>query len=293
MTAWLTLIVAVATLFAGSSPELIELFDAANSTDMNGRQLSVTFTEEGTVTDLRRVAQTGGMAMVESSGGATMVGNGVLYKDDLTAAAMPAAAPMEFSDRYDVTIEPTARGTEASIWEAGALRARYVFGDDGALAMSEVFAADGSLFRMQMLIPDGDEVPGFAMDEMPEPDMMVEASSGLLPAMPAYQAGPVYEAPAGGVQRFYTDGLFRFSVFAFPVRTSIVGMEIHETEYDGRDGYHRSYGPTTTSVTWHGADHTYVVVGDLPPDHLAAVIGELPRPASQNWFARMWRKLFG
>jgi hypothetical protein len=51
--------------------------------------------------------------------------------------------------------------------------------------------------------------------------------------------------------------------------------------------------PSDLWVQWSGEDLTYVLVGDLPPDHLEQVLREMPRPSSGNLFARLWRGLFG
>ena len=46
-------------------------------------------------------------------------------------------------------------------------------------------------------------------------------------------------------------------------------------------------------VQWSSDPYTYVLVGDLPPDHLQQVLSELPRPTSRNILSRIWQGLFG
>ena len=46
-------------------------------------------------------------------------------------------------------------------------------------------------------------------------------------------------------------------------------------------------------VQWSGDGHTYVLVGDLPPDHLNEVIAELPAASGGNFLTRIWNGLFG
>jgi hypothetical protein len=36
-----------------------------------------------------------------------------------------------------------------------------------------------------------------------------------------------------------------------------------------------------------------VLVGDLPPDHLLAVLVDLPEPGDRAIFVQLWRRLFG
>ncbi len=294
MSAMLATLVLALTIAPSASPELAELFSAANESEFSGRQLSVTFADEGTVTDIRHVAQSKGMAMAETNKGATMAGFGVLYDDDKTAMASPDSIEMVFSDRYEVSIETTDRGIEATVYEGEPVRARFVFDvESGALAMTEVFS-DGELFRLQLFIPDPHVTPMSPMDDMAEPDMMVEVASPRLPAFEGYQTGAEFEAEADGVHRFYTDGLFRFSVFAFPRDTTISGMDsVYDANYFGRDGYYRSYGPSMTTVTWQSSEETFIVTGNLPPDHLTTVVSQLPGPEKKSWLAKMWSKLFG
>ena len=51
--------------------------------------------------------------------------------------------------------------------------------------------------------------------------------------------------------------------------------------------------PSDLWLHWVGEGETYVLVGDLPPDHLEEVLRELPRPSQGNILARIWRGLFG
>ena len=286
--------VLLSLVFAGSS-DLMELIEAANQAEVTGRQLSITYAEEGITSDLRQVALDGGMAMAVSSGGATLAGGGVLYKDDETAAAMPISLPMGLGSKYGVEVTDTGGDVSVLVSEGETKRAWFSFdAETGAANVREVYDADGHVFRLQVFMPAAYEHSMPASEDMPEPDMMEQSSSDSLPDLLGYQSGGEFKTDGGGAHGYYSDGLFRISVFAFPAGSAINGMaNAYEVEYGGRDDYRRSYGPSTTTISWQAADSTYVVVGDAPPDHMASAVSQLPPPASQNWFARTWRKLFG
>jgi len=289
-----TLAVLVSLAFAGSS-DLMELIETANQAEVSGRQLSVTYAEEGTFSDLRQVALSGGMAMAESPGGATLAGGGVFYKDDDTAAAMPISLPMGLGDKYEVAVADGGPDVSVTVSEGDTRRAWFSFDrETGAANVREVFDDQGEVFRLQVFMTSTSAYVMPSSAEMPEPVMMEEVPVPALPTIAGYEAGGEFLVNGGGVHGVYSDGLFRFSVFAFPAGSSVDGMdEAYQAEYQGQDGYRRAYGATTTTISWKAAENTYIVVGDSPPDHMEAVVAELPTPASQNWFARIWRKFFG
>ena len=51
--------------------------------------------------------------------------------------------------------------------------------------------------------------------------------------------------------------------------------------------------PSRLLVAWRADGGDYLLVGDLPPDHLEAVLRLLPAPGSEGLFDRVWRSLFG
>jgi hypothetical protein len=53
--------------------------------------------------------------------------------------------------------------------------------------------------------------------------------------------------------------------------------------------------PTAHAVRLHWEDGSkqYVLVGDLPPDHLGDVLSELPSPDAGSMWTKWWRRLFG
>ena len=89
-------------------------------------------------------------------------------------------------------------------------------------------------------------------------------------------------------------GLFRFSVFEVSRKSDGGGLADAETvEIGGRGGYHRVYSPGAVSLFWRTPDVAYVLVGDLPPDHLVEVLEDLPSPSRPFVLKRVWRWAFG
>ena len=66
----------------------------------------------------------------------------------------------------------------------------------------------------------------------------------------------------------------------------------HAYTADGYD-YLRVISPTSVTLLWNAPTTAIALVGDLPPDHLDEVLGELPLPGTDNGMKRMWRKRFG
>jgi len=153
------------------------------------------------------------------------------------------------------------------------------------------------LFRLAALI---DFEPGAVLDmpEMPplhsQTMVMPTAEPGSLPAEAAgYRRADTYAGPDETIQAFYTDGLFSFSIFesergerpeAFDDATRF--------EVEG-ETYRRLVTPSHVWVHWQAPNRSYLLVGDLPPDHIEQVLTELPEPGNRGLFVRMWRRLFG
>jgi hypothetical protein len=137
--------------------------------------------------------------------------------------------------------------------------------------------------------------PAMAAFDDREYRMMLPLEDAKLPIeLAEYHLTDVYVAPHDGRQAFYTDGLFSFSVFTTRGRADWAKIATNEYSYtaDGYD-YLRVISPTNVTVLWNAPTTAFALVGDLPPDHLVDVLADLPRPGTDNWMKRMWRKLFG
>jgi hypothetical protein len=185
-----------------------------------------------------------------------------------------------------------------TVEESDTVRARIWFDDQtGAALGSEVYDGDGELFRLSWLL-DFDPNPRKIYTMMRESgvgyDVVVPAEAGsLADGVAGYVRVDSYAGPDDSLHAFYTDGLFSYSVFVIEgdiAAGPFVGADLMRV--DGAE-YRWLLTPSDLWVQWSGEGLTYVLVGDLPPDHLEQVLREMPRPSSGNLFARLWRGLFG
>jgi hypothetical protein len=286
------------------SPELVDDLDQAGEAEFIGRQLVVCWAPDGVVAHIADVEQSDGMTMVTGPEGSFAIGDGKVIEHSaggIRYLEMSPSTEWRLWDGYVVrdgaeqTGPPYGRIVE--ILEGPDIRARFIL--DGATAApltTEIFGGDGALYRYSSLIEmraRGEEAM-LDMSDMPEPEQRSPAVAATVPAAAGhYWAADAYAAP-GGVQVFFTDGLFRFSVFEVSRKSDGGGLaDADSVEIGGRGGYHRVHTPGAVSVFWRTPDLAFVLVGDLPPDHLEQVLADLPVPSRPNVLKRAWRWVFG
>ncbi|MDP2622653.1 MAG: hypothetical protein Q8Q29_02510 [Actinomycetota bacterium] len=189
--------------------------------------------------------------------------------------------------------------TAVTVLEDGRPRARLVIDDESTIPLvTEILDGEGRVFRLASLV-EFEPGTGEGHPEMPQDfgrrSVMERATAtARLPETAAgYRRADSYEAPGGALQSYYTDGLFSFSVFESrrgPMPNEFT--QASEFEIDG-EAYRRLVTPTNIWVHWSSPDRSYVLVGDLPPDHLLAVLADLPEPGDRAIFVQLWRRLFG
>lgn len=300
-TVTLTLITLIGTLPA---PDLVDDLDRAGDAEFVGRQLVVCWTLDGAVAHVTNIEQSGGMTMVTGPDGMFVIGEGKMIEQYAGGVEYLEMAPTTdwrlwegytVRDGQNVTGVSDARVVE--VFEGDAIRARFVLDEaTSAPLTTEVYGRNETLYRYSSLIefrPRPSE-PMLDMSDMPEPESRASGTAETIPAMAGhYWAADSYAAP-GGVQVFFTDGLFRFSVFEVSRKSDGGGLaDLDAVEIGGRNGYKSSYSPGAVSVFWRTADRAYLLVGDLPPDHLEAALADLPAPGRANFLKRAWRWVFG
>jgi hypothetical protein len=183
------------------------------------------------------------------------------------------------------------------VLEDGAKRATIVLdAETSAPLATEVYDGTGELFRYTTML-DFDPNPAVAASTGGgggDYEVMLSSDASDLPETAAgYQRADVYAGPKDSVHAFYTDGLFYFSIFELPERTNLGGFDdATVVDFNGAE-YLRLISPDGIWVYWAG-DTAYLLVGDLPPDHLEQVLAELPQPKGKgNFISRLWRGLFG
>jgi hypothetical protein len=270
------------------------------------------FTASGTVTCTwgddsatasYEITRSNGMSMVYGPDGDLMLSGALAAAwsgDTAGAFELGGWGDWEMSDRYEVTESATSMlgrdATEALVSEGDLLRVRLVVDDETSVPLlTEVFGGDGSLFRAASLDEFVPDAPDMDMpDDMPEHDMLMPADGS--PWLPTdangYRRVDTYSMGATN-QVFYSDGLFSFSVFETRIGRRPAEFEGATGFVVDGDVYRRVVTPTVVWVHWDAPDRSYVLVGDLPPDHLVAVLESLPEPGRRNVFVRIWRRLFG
>ncbi len=286
------------------APELIDDLDQAGEAEFVGRQLVVCWAPDGVVAHITDIEQSDGMTMVTGPDGSFAIGEGksiASSADGIRYLEMSPSMDWRLWDGY--VVREGANQTGAShgriveILEGSFIRASFVLdATTAAPLITEIYGRDGALYRYSSLIAlsEREDEPMLDMSDMPEPEQRSPAVAATVPAAAGhYWAADSYVAP-GGVQVFFTDGLFRFSVFEVSRKSDGGGLSNADSvEIGGRGGYHRMHTPGAVSVFWRTPDRAYVLVGDLPPDHLEQVLADLPVPSRPNLLKRAWRWAFG
>ena len=283
---------------------LNEYLDEADEAVYSGRQFVSTRWDGVEAMDMVEVRHFAGMAMVGSGPAYTIIGQGKVNpvgSPDAALAYVPRdRAPVihgydiaggELSTRFGRTTKTI------DIVENGVVRMRWVIDTATAATLeTEVFDADGTLFRYSNMVEFSPSAAGMEdYEDDGEYQMMLPLDEvGVPDGAGRYRLIDAYPTSAETEHGFYTDGLFRFSLFAIDGR-----VDVAKIAADGRtwavDGfeYVRVITPAEVWILWNAPDQTFVLGGDLPPDHLEEVVADLPRPGQRNWFVRAWRRMFG
>lgn len=302
----LALSLLVATPAASAGGELGDYLEQSSTADFYGEGIVFCNWDGDSAAARYQVTRSEGMTMAIGPSGATMIAEGftaVHSGAHWYGLEVDEWAAWELSDRYTLA-EPaeTSRlgrpALEVSVLETGRERARLTIDAESTVPLiTEILDDDGDLYRLAVLI---DFLPGPQPmpDAMPEVHEMSRLSrtpdTGDLPAEAAgYRRADTYRAGEETIQAFYTDGLFSFSVFEADRGTRPDAFEGASRFEANGDEYQRIVMPSVAWVHWNSPDRTYVLVGDLPPDHLVEVLGELPKPGDRGLLVRLWRRLFG
>lgn len=240
-----------------------------------------------------------GMETVHRDASWSMVGNGKAISmgaEPTGVSYLTEAAPM-LSSRYTIIEVGDALHLSRPcqiimVMEGDIHRATFLVDTrSGALLVQNFFTDTGRLYRRTTLTDfrpyrtypapmDGSHVPV---------EIVMQNESDRLPqSVAGYELVDAFSAPEQG---YYSDGFFSFSLFILG-RTAVSGFEdpmvftVDSGVYD--------MVPTARDVALHWSDgsNNYVLVGNLPPDHLVDVLGDLPSPEPRGVWARWWQKIF-
>ncbi len=250
------------------------------------------------------VEHAGSLVMVESAGSSQVLGGGRASANGAgNGLALSDWSSVPVADRYQSGAAETEvrLGRDVvviTVNEDNEVRARIWFDDaTGAALGSEVYDGEGELFRLSWLIdfdPNPRRIYTMLRDETSTYDVVVSADAEELPAeIAGYRHLDTYVGPSDSVHAFYSDGLFSFSVFVIGGEGATGPFVDADTMKFDSGAYRWILTPSELWVQWSGAGMTYVLVGDLPPDHLEEVLAELPSPSRGNILSRLWNGIFG
>lgn len=300
-SAILVFVVPVGGAVAG---ELEHVLDEANGSTYTATRLIVSMWGGQTHVSREYVERANGMEMVKRDSDWSMAGNGKAASmgDKPTGVTFLTDAHGEETNRYTVVersnVNHMSRPSRIiEVMEGDILRASLVVDDrSGALLIQELYNEGGDMYRRTTLSDFRAyrtyEAP---MDESDVPmEIVMHEESELVPEDAAgYRLVDAFSGPGGSEQGYFTDGLFRFSLFVLDGRTVVTGFEDSMVFLTGSGVYDMVATPQAVRVHWSDGSNEYVLVGDVPPDHLRDILAELPDPRSGGMWSRWWKRLFG
>lgn len=279
--------------------DLDDYLEKAAEADYAGRQVVVTVWQGRSIADVVALEHAGGAMMVEDDEASTVIGDGKVAVEGSAGVVLSSWSASPVEGRYTTGAEAavTRLGRQAksvTILEGDMVRARIVFDvATWAPLATEVFDAEGDLFRFAAFTefdPNPRSVYGAMDDAGYDYDLVPHLNASSLPGTAGgYVLVDVYAGPGDTAHTFYSDGLFSFSVFEVEPGQARERFAEAETLESHGARYLVLVEPADLWVMWERRDAAYVLVGDLPPDHLDAVLADLPAPRQRN----LWDRILG
>jgi hypothetical protein len=312
MRAWRVLAIAAALVavpvpaFGNTGDDrLAEHLESSTTDEFHGSGVVVCTWGTDTASASYEVTRNDGMTMTSGPTGdlmATAAYTVMRAGDEWYAVDFADRSPWSLSARYrladpEATVHMGRSADVYVVFEGDRPRVRLVVDRVTTVPLvTEILDGEGRVFRMAALI-DLDDTD-VTMPAAPQPTRMhmVESTdpvASLPESLAGYRRMDTYVAAGGGVQAYYSDGLFSFSVFEAG-RGATPEVFRGATAF-GASGtwYRRVVTPDRVWVYWNAPNRSYILVGDLPPDHLVAALDGLPKPGERALIVRMWRRLFG
>ena len=289
-----------AALPAMADAELDDLLEDIEESEFSGTQIIITTWDGVTEVSVVVVDHNSDITTVEGGAGVTMLGRGRVLRSGAGSGAAVSVWTDVDSDRYRLVVGKSTvrRGREVqnvAIHEGSMLRARLTIDvESGAPLVTEIFDGSGRRFRYSAML-DFDPWSRGGLNR-PAPlvfDMSTPVENYQIGAVAGYERADTYSSPDESVYSFFSDGLFSFSLFEFDREANFGDDDTLEAFESNGANYHRRVTATEIYVTWQSGGQTFVLVGDLPPDHLAAVLDGLPQPRDRGLFSRIWSGVFG
>lgn len=290
---------------AATADQLDDYLAEAADAVFAGRQATWCSFSGHTEFNVVSIEHAGALLMVEDGDSPQMIGEGrsSVHGGSGVGVAISDWSSVSSSGRYSTAAVVTEQrqGREVvvvTVNEGDQIRAQIWFDEmTGASLGSEVYDGDGEVFRLSWMLdfdPNPRKIFTMMGDDGSVFDMVVAADASDLPeSVAGYSRVDTYAGPDESVHAFYADGLFSFSVFIIEGQVTTSPFADADVMNAAGSEYRWLLTPSDLWAQWASNGSTYVLVGDLPPDHLEEVLGELPRPSTRNIFSRLWRGLFG
>ncbi len=298
----IVLVVAVVgALLATASPafaeDLEDYLDMAADADYGGTRVVVTIWDGRSHAEMTNIEHSRDVMMLGVAGNEAMIVAGKVTRGEGAGVALATWSGPAVTDKYAVgqADDVTWLGRRAravTILEDGVKRARILFDvATWAPLVTEIYSDSGELFRVASFTTFNPH-PTRIYDSMPDAghdyDLVARIDQSSLPATAGgYERVDIYAGADGVNQDFFTDGLFSFSVF------EVTPRQVRQ-RFDGADSIRLAGGdyvvlvrPSELWVAWEHGDAAYVLVGDLPPDHLEHVLVDLPVPKGRSWLDKL------
>jgi hypothetical protein len=280
--------------------DLSAYLERAAEADYAGRRIVVTTWDGESEFGVVDVEHLGSMTRIAGS----LMGEGKVSSGDAPGIALESWSGPLAVDRYTTTParDVLRLGRPArlvSVFEGDTVRARFAFDvETWAPLTTEIFDDAGELFRFAAFTEFAPDLDADVYEELQTEgrayDLMENVAASDLPdEAGGYRRLDVYGADDGVIQAFYGDGLFSFSVFALGGDGDVVSPEGGRPLEIGDDTYLVTVNATDLWVQWQSGEGDYLLVGDLPPDHLERVLATMPGPSSSGLLSRVWDRLFG
>jgi hypothetical protein len=278
--------------------DLDDYLDRAAQADYAGRRVVVTVWDGRSEAAVADIDHADGMVMISDAGREVMIGDGKMMGAGSSGVTFSAWSNGGSSARYvtgdELDVIRLGRPAHSvTVLEGDLVRAKIIFdAATWAPLATEIYDGEGRLFRLSTLT-DFDPVPEKAYAALRDSatdtyDVMPRIEQSSLPvAVAGYERLDTYMAPDGVIHAFYGDGLFSFSIFVLPSDSAQPDLDgATSLDVDG-DRYLVLVEPAETWVSWTHKEVGYVLVGDLPPDHLVRVLAALPNPQGRNLIERI------
>lgn len=285
----------------GTFDDLARYLERAAEADYAGRRIVVTTWEDASEVGVVDVEHVGSMTRIAGS----LMGEGKVSSGDAPGVVVESWSGPLTGEKYTTTgaRDVLRLGRPArllTVYEGDAIRVRFAFDvETWAPLTTEIFDDAGEMFRFAAFTEFAPRLDADVYEavqaEGRDYDMMEKVDDSDLPTEAGgYRRLDVYGGGDDGVvQAFYGDGLFSFSVFELGAGGDFGRAGEGQPLQIGEATYVVTVNATDLWVQWESERVDYLLVGDLPPDHLQGVLATLPGPASPGLVSRVWRSLFG